>query len=63
VFTNVFDPTVNIQEVYDLKGSSVGRQVLVPNRLILRRAASVLKDLDFTRSLYMINPHRANMLQ
>jgi len=60
--SNVFDPKAKLVEVYDLKGSSVGRQVMVPNKPILRRQASVLKDLDFTRTVWLENATRQRIL-
>ena len=62
VFSNVFDPRVRMLEVYDLKGSSAGRQVIVPNRPILRRQAAVLKDLDFNRKVWLATATRRRLL-
>ena len=63
VFSNVFDPRVRMLEVYDLKGSSAGRQVIVPNRPILRRQAAVLKDLDFNRKVWLATATRRRLLR
>jgi hypothetical protein len=62
VLTNVFDPQINLNEVYDLKGSTAGRRVLYPGILIPKRAACVLKDLDFCRKLPLNVATRAQLV-
>ncbi|TPX32469.1 hypothetical protein SmJEL517_g04485 [Synchytrium microbalum] len=45
VMGNVFPPNKDIHEVYDLKGSTVGR--IVPDDVVKRNPSAVMKDLNF----------------
>lgn len=48
VFNNVFDSTQPIKEIYDLKGSTVGRRATEEMK---QKPVVVLKDLDFNRKI------------
>ncbi|TPX32674.1 hypothetical protein SeMB42_g07585 [Synchytrium endobioticum] len=45
VMGNVFPPNKDIHEVYDLKGSTVGR--IVPDEVVKKNPSAVMKDLNF----------------
>eukprot|EP00727_Mastigamoeba_balamuthi_P010727 m51a1_g6277 hypothetical protein (1435) ;mRNA; f:187105-193505 len=63
IFNNVFNPDVPIHEIYDMKGSSVGRKMIDPwNKRVQQHKVSVLKDLDFHRHLCMDDQMRSKFV-
>jgi 1-phosphatidylinositol-4-phosphate 5-kinase len=61
IMNNWFNTGLSLDEKYDLKGSTVGRTIGVPEDV--RKAGSILKDLDIKRKVWYPEELRGKFLE